>query len=540
MPLLADLSISMYPNMPRFLPRPSSLLSAALLGVVLLLGGCDSLSELDSVTVDGRVIDQNGDPVQNALVDLVANQFVRQTRTDSIGAYAFSFEISDAVPNTNTTQQTQQEEAVTVSIEASFGSAVSAPVTKLVSSGQDYTMRDLQVTIAENTGGPADGGTTGGVEGTTAASITFDERSAQQVSVSGVGGSEIGKLIFVVFDANGNPITSENAASVRVRIDAAPDGQGADGSFIFPEEILTDSEGKAEFTFTSGTVAGTAQIVAEVVDAVNPAGNPVRTAPVTLVVHGGLPDATHFSVVNETPNFGPALELSGLTNAVTAFVGDKYGNPVEDGTQVYFTTDQGIVVGSAPTDGGIANVELISAQPRLDRGGPGTVRARTSNENQEVIEATTRVLFTGYPIVTILDQRQQEFVVSGDTTGATNAFDNVPDGVADTVFVSSVRFDYRVADRNTNPLSAGTTINVTSEGENIDQAGNVNAEISRHIIAYGPIAGVTDYSFSVFINDQASETVPVHVESKISVSGPNGEGTASFAGIGPMRRIEDR
>ncbi|MEL6612771.1 MAG: hypothetical protein AAFQ53_11800, partial [Bacteroidota bacterium] len=441
MPLLADLSISMYPNMPRFLPRPSSLLSAALLGVVLLLGGCDSLSELDSVTVDGRVIDQNGDPVQNALVDLVANQFVRQTRTDSIGAYAFSFEISDAVQNTNTTQQTQQEEAVTVSIEASFGSAVSAPVTKLVSSGQDYTMRDLQITIAENTGGPADGGTTGGVEGTTAASITFDERSAQQVSVSGVGGSEIGKLIFVVFDANGNPITSENAASVRVRIDAAPDGQGADGSFIFPEEILTDSEGKAEFTFTSGTVAGTAQIVAEVVDAVNPAGNPVRTAPVTLVVHGGLPDATHFSVVNETPNFGPALELSGLTNAVTAFVGDKYGNPVEDGTQVYFTTDQGIVVGSAPTDGGIANVELISAQPRLDRGGPGTVRARTSNENQEVIEATTRVLFTGYPIVTLLDQRQQEFDVSGDSTGATNAFDNVPDGVADTVFVSSVQFD---------------------------------------------------------------------------------------------------
>ncbi|MEM6785077.1 MAG: hypothetical protein AAF624_15260 [Bacteroidota bacterium] len=524
--------------MPRFLQRPSSLLSAALLGVVLLLGGCDSLTELDSVTVDGRVIDQSGDPVQNALVDLVANQFVRQTRTDSVGGYKFDFEISDVVQQTQAQQQTQPQEAVTVSIEASFGSAVSTPVTKLVSSGQSYTMRDLQITIDETTGG--DNGTTGTTEGTTAASITFDQRSAQQVSVSGVGGSEIGKLIFVVYDANGDPLTSSNAETVQVRIDAAPDGEGADGSFIFPEQAVTDADGKAEFTFTSGTVAGTAQIVAEVVGAVNPVGNPVRTAPVTLVIHGGLPDATHFSVVNATPNFGPAWSESGLTNGITAFVGDKYGNPVEDGTQIYFTTDQGIVVGSAPTAGGIASVDLISAEPRLDRGGPGTIRARTSNENQEVIEATTRTLFTGYPRVTLLDRQEQEFVVSGDATGATNAFDNVPDGVPDTVLVNSVRFDYRVADVNTNPLSAGTTISVTSEGENIEQAGNVSVEIGRHIIQYGPIQGVTDFSFSVFIDDLSSETLPVHVESKVSVSGPNGSVTANFAGAGPMRRIEDR
>ncbi|MEM8556862.1 MAG: hypothetical protein AAGG50_03365 [Bacteroidota bacterium] len=523
----------------RFLLRPSSLLSTALLGVVLLLGGCDSLTELDAVTVDGRVIDQNGDPVQNALVDLVANQFVRQTRTDSVGAYKFDFEISDAVQQTQQQQQTQPQEAVTVSIEASFGSAVSTPVTKLVSSGQSYTMRDLQITISETTGGD-DGSDDGTDDGTAAASITFDTRSAQQVSVSGVGGSEIGKLIFVVYDANGNPVTSSNASTVRVRIDAAPDGEGADGSFIFPEEAVTDSDGKVEFTFTSGTVAGTAQVVAEVVGAVNPAGNPVRTAPVTLVVHGGLPDANHFSVVNATPNFGPALPQSGLTNAVTAFVGDKYGNPVEDGTQVYFTTDQGLVVGSAPTVQGVAQVDLISADPRLDRGGPGTIRARTSNENQEVIETTTRVLFTGYPIVSLLNRQEQEFVVSGDATGATNAFDNVPDGVADTVFVNSVRFDYRVADRNTNPLSAGTTISVSSEGENIEQAGNVSAEIARHVIEYGPINGVTDFSFSVFIDDLSSETLPIHIESKVTVNGPNGSGTASFPGFGPMRRLEDR
>jgi hypothetical protein len=73
-------------------------------------------------------------------------------------------------------------------------------------------------------------------------------------------------------------------------------------------------------------------------------GRTIRSQPITLVIHGGSPDRAHFTVAPVKLNF-PALDVAGTTNPVFALVGDRYGNPVQPGTQVYFTTTGGIIGG---------------------------------------------------------------------------------------------------------------------------------------------------------------------------------------------------
>ncbi|NIT57443.1 MAG: hypothetical protein GWN00_14780, partial [Aliifodinibius sp.] len=147
-----------------------------------------------------------------------------------------------------------------------------------------------------------------------------------------------------------------HSVEVQFRIGSGPDG----GEFIFPPSEITDSEGQATVHITSGIKAGVMQVIAEaVVDT-----GIIRSKPVSIAIHGGLPDSTHFSIAVEKVNF-PGWHIYGLTNAITAFVGDKYSNPVRPNTSVWFNTDGGIIEGSALTNPqGQASVDLISAAPK--------------------------------------------------------------------------------------------------------------------------------------------------------------------------------
>jgi len=85
--------------------------------------------------------------------------------------------------------------------------------------------------------------------------------------------------------------------------------------------------------------------------------------PIRMAIYGGLPDNEHFSVALEKVNIAGQVRF-GLIDHVTAFVGDKFSNPVAPGTAVYFSSDYCIVDGAAATDEmGRATVQFISAGP---------------------------------------------------------------------------------------------------------------------------------------------------------------------------------
>jgi hypothetical protein len=302
-------------------------------------------------------------------------------------------------------------------------------------------------------------------------------------------------MVFEVQDSSGKPVDLAHSVEVSFRIGSGPGG----GEFIYPPKARTDAKGRVTANIVSGTKAGVVQIVAES----NVGSKTIRSLPVVIVIHGGLPDSAHFSIAPEKLNF-PGYNVFGLRNKITAYVGDKYGNPVKPGTAVYFTTTGGIIEGSALTnEQGQGSVDLISAEPRPVHPvlGPGyaVITATTADENQRTIKAETIVLFSGIPQITVEPA----------------TFD-IPN-------LGSQVFNYTVSDQNGNPLAGGTTIRVTIDGKDIRALGDLDITI--------PDTRDRSWTrFSFAIQDTTSDTVERPVLIRISASGPNGSATVNISG----------
>jgi hypothetical protein len=120
--------------------------------------------------------------------------------------------------------------------------------------------------------------------------------------------------------------------------------------------LTTDTNGEATATFTAGRTSGTATIIASVSGA---------TGFTTLTLTSGL--AQNVSLTTIAPNIImpatnglPSPSGASPTAAVYARVTDKYGNPVVDGTPVYFHTDIGQIAGSVLTTNGLATATLTT------------------------------------------------------------------------------------------------------------------------------------------------------------------------------------
>ena len=335
-----------------------------------------------------------------------------------------------------------------------------------------------------------------------ARSITLLERTEQNITVAGAGGvDEIAQLTFVVYDDEGRPVSNENAVDVTFALFLYDDDNPTEVEIpnlatLSAETVTTDESGRARVWVTSGTQSGAVQVEARFQEpATSP--NPIISEPVVITISGGLPDDDFFSVVAEQPNFAPAATQTGLRQTITAYVGDRYGNPVVPGTAVYFTTNGGIVGGSAFTDvDGVATVDFLSTAITPQSGdslGFARVEARTQGVGGEFINAFVRggVLFSGNTRIKIQSDERvgEEYVIQ-----------------------------FTVADGNGNPLGLGTTISVTAEGDNVEV---VNGE-------YGPFGfeqdqgdGTTQFVTTIvpgdFDNDAFLQSF------SISVTSPNGD-----------------
>ena len=321
-------------------------------------------------------------------------------------------------------------------------------------------------------------------------------QSSLSLGVKESGAPESGKITFQVIDSLGKAIDFANSVAVKFTIGFGPGG----GEFLSPDSSYTDANGQASVFLTSGTKAGTVQIIANILVG----SKNVTSIPVTYAIHGGLPDQTHFSTGPQYVNI-PGLVVYGVIDKITAFVGDKYANPARPNTPVYFTTTGGIIVGSSNTDDhGRATVDLISAAPEPVDAilGPGFARvtATSSDENFNLVTYTIPILFSGSPFITCTP----------------SSFDIPNRG---TEF-----FNYEVKDQYDNPLSSGQSITVEVDGDNVKGRGDVSMNLPD---TQSP--NWTRFSFS--ITDTDTLEVPRSVSVSIKTNGPNGGTNYSFSGI---------
>ena len=152
------------------------------------------------------------------------------------------------------------------------------------------------------------------------------------IRVKNAGGKENSFITAVARDEEGSPIT-DYADNIRFSIESGPNGgEELDGSLAPVTKSTT--AGKASVSLTSGTVSGTVRIRVEVIlDGTGSGdGAPFATALTTIAIEAGDPA----NIVIFQDNLVEANTDGSISQTFSALAQDLHGNPVENGTVIYF------------------------------------------------------------------------------------------------------------------------------------------------------------------------------------------------------------
>ena len=444
-----------------------------LLFVSLILSGCDALSSDDEdqsglVTLSGQILnDRTNNPVSNGFVRVLPYDLLFEA--DSTGSYTFEVRV-DSTMDLEIIANADGFQSSSLPVLAIAGRTVQVPT---------FSLFPL-VSEAATSG--------------KASNIILLDQSVSSIGVRESGSEEQAMLTFQLADSLGRPVILDQGVEVNFSFGARPGG----GEFISPATAQSDNNGIVEMVVSSGTRSGIVQVLAETtVD-----GRLIRSQPVAVSIHGGMPDQDHFSLGPNVRNF-PGLLAYGLINSMSVIVGDKYSNPARVGSAVYFSSTHGVIGGSTLTDNnGQGSVNLLSANP-LPADGIVHVTARTADDQQNEVFATTPVIFSGSPVM------------------------SVSPGTARVNQVYSIT----LTDYNGNPLAPGTNLSVNVSGTAIQVGGTTSASLDdtaflggmdyEHVLR-GP--GVTEFSFVISEDiDPDNPATPVVDAIEIATNGPNGQ-----------------
>ena len=302
---------------------------------------CEKTTDSDQAVIEGTVYSlQNSviTPLEGALV--TAKNFYTQAKTDAAGVFSLELDLIEEEKEITLQISKAGFQLSEVSVMAKKDITIQAPdITLSAIAGEDSIVTPIDtMTTSEE-----------------AAHIEVDGVHESHIYIKSTGLKESALISFLVTDAKGVPVDQEHKVTVNFSILNGPGG----GEYLYPAEMETEN-GKVYTILNSGISAGAVQIQATA--QVN--GVVLRALPIRLAIHGGLPDEDHFSVSFEKLNIAGQVH-NGIIDKVTAYVGDKYSNPVAPGTAVYFSSDYCIIEGMALTDEmGRATARFMSAGPK--------------------------------------------------------------------------------------------------------------------------------------------------------------------------------
>lgn len=435
-------------------------------------GGSEDQQTSRTVKVTGQVISKlTGIPIDSAQVVLNTSSGFVVVYTDNQGKFSRDITVTSSI---------------NLTIVVSKANYKTDSVNVFVSGNSDVIVPTIELEFKSNASVPSGD----------PVSIFLLSQSATSIGVKESGSEETARIVFVVQDSAGIPVDLAHSVDVKFRFGAGPGG----GELLSPTIVKTNNNGQAAVNLTSGTKAGVVQVIAEI----NLGSKIITSLPVAISIHGGLPDLDHFSIAPEKLNFA-GYNIFGLLNPITAYIGDKYANPVRPLTSVYFTTTGGIIEGSAQTNiQGIGTANLISALPHPNHPvfGPGfaTVTATTANQNSINISRETIVLFSGVP----------------QLSASPTSFSIANGGIQS--------FTYTISDQFSNPLAGGTSIKVLVDGEDVKAQGDVDIVLPDTQNRYW-----TQFNFVVW-DTKPEENKLTQAVITIKSDGPNGKAQLTISG----------
>jgi hypothetical protein len=378
-------------------------------------------------------------------------------------------------------------------------------------------------------------------------SIVFVSATPTNIALSGTGDAnrpESSTVVFRVRDATGGSVSG---ATVTFRLNTS-----VGGITITPASATSDAQGLVQTVVSAGTVATSVNVTATVTS-VTPN---ISTQSSQLTITTGIPTASSFSLAVQCFNI-EGLDFDGITTAVTARLGDRFQNPVPDGTAVTFTAEGGNIqsqctTATTATEGGVCTVNFRSSQPRpangrvtilakaigeesfVDANGNGAFdNAETFTDQAEPFRDDSEdgtyqagedffdfnnngtrdppdTLFNGVlcndtagrcgaPTTRSAGIARQNFVIlSGSTPTVTQ-----PDGsplptTLNVGFNSAISLAAWVRDVNGNPMPAGTTVALSASGAGLSVAAPASFTVPCTAIAAGAQAsGATVFGYTV-------------------------------------------
>ena len=353
------------------------------------------------------------------------------------------------------------------------GKATFATAVQTASGTARATYRDLGCGINDVISATASG-VTGSRSATLAiaapqpASIQFTSAvpSDKSIVIRGQGGllrSETATLKFRAFDTFNNPLQGLKVSFEKTDINAQVD--------LAPTLASTDANGEVTTSVSSRDTPLSFRIRAKFTTA---AGREISTLSDTIVVSTGTPVQKAFSLsISDSNVEGLDVDTNGSAPSATVNVamGDKFGNPVADGTPVVFQSNVG-VVGSASRGGctsvnGACSVDFRSQEPRSPvPNTPATVCNRVASDSTRAGVGTICASTSDGTAVPIL--ASISFFISGSEPGRVlrdNALVVAKNVVNDLGIVSWTVpkvFTLRISDVNGNPMPSGTRIEVAN------------------------------------------------------------------------------
>jgi len=161
--------------------------------------------------------------------------------------------------------------------------------------------------------------------------IVFVSAVPMDIGVKGSGLPETSTVTFKVINSQGNPVS--DPYEVIFSIAAPPTTPEPQPGSAFTVNGLVST------SVSSGYFSGSVSVTATLVEYPG-----IFTSASGIYIHPGVPAFANLSAAIEAGrNNLPGLYMYGVQGGVTAFVGDRYNNPVAMGTIVYFTSEAGII-----------------------------------------------------------------------------------------------------------------------------------------------------------------------------------------------------
>ncbi len=237
-------------------------------------------------------------------------------------------------------------------------------------------------------GGGGGGGSTPGpavpvFDGSTA--IISSSASSASIGLPGDTATDEAVLTFEIKDSAGTSIP--DGAKVDFAMLTRPRG----GEKLSADYAYT-KDGKATVVLKSGTASGPVEVQATYYDV----GTGVtHTHIIKVTIVSGTPDVRHLSIAVE--KFSLDATVFGLEDTISAYLGDRYGNVIDDGTPVSFITEGGTIGTSSgfntTTISGVATATLRTANPTTPAlggivpvGNPGRCRVVVYTSGSESFE----------------------------------------------------------------------------------------------------------------------------------------------------------